>query len=96
MQYFDSVTKKAMDLSCLRNNFGSNRRTYSGLDNINIPVFVTLNCLLPFEICICRDILPSFCLVRICTSTSNQYTIRSFAGLPHVHVKFLLLVEKKF
>ena len=78
-----------MDLSCLRNNFGSNRRTYSELHNINIPVFLTLNCLLTFEV-FCRDILPSFYLVRICTSTSDQYT-----GLPHMHVEFLLLVEKK-
>ena len=85
-----------MDLSYLLNNFGSNRITYSELDNINIPVFVTLNCLLPFETFLGRDVLLSFCLVRICISTNNQSTIKSFAGLPHVHVKFLLLVEKKF
>ena len=85
-----------MDLSCLLNNFGSNRITYSELDNINIPVFVTLNCLLPFETFFGGDVLLSFCLVRICIGTNNQSTIKSFAGLSHVHVKFLLLVEKNF
>ena len=85
-----------MDLSCLLNNFGSNRITYSELDNINIPVFVTLNCLLPFETFFGRNVLLSFCLVRICISKNNQSTNKSFPGLPHVHVKFLLLVEKKF
>ena len=47
-----------MEHSCLRNNFGSNRRTYSELGNLNISIFAILLCLLLFKICFCRDILP--------------------------------------
>ena len=52
-QYVDCVNQKAIGHSRLRNNFGSNRRTYSELDNINIPAFVVLHCLLPSKICFC-------------------------------------------
>ena len=53
-------------------------------------------CSLQLKTCFCRDILPPFSLVRICTSTSKQYTSKNFAGLLHMYLKFLILVEKKF
>ena len=39
--------------------------------------FVKLLCRLSFEVCFCRDILPSFCLVRLCTSASNGIRLKT-------------------
>ena len=70
--------QRVKEHSCLRNDFGSNSRTFSETNNIVIPSFVKLLCLLSFEVCFCRDILPSFCLVRLFTSASNGIRLKTF------------------
>ena len=70
----------------------SYRRTFSETNNKFIPSFVKLICLLSFEVCFCRDILPSFCLVWLCTSASNGIRLKNFAVLSHTNLKFLPLV----
>ena len=69
--------QRVKEYSCLRNDFGSNSRTFSETNNIVIPSFVKLLCLLSFEVCFCRDILPSFCLVRLFTSASNGIRLKT-------------------
>ena len=63
--------------SCILNDSKSYRRTFSETNNKFIPSFVKLLCLLSFEVCFCRDILPSFCLVRLCTSASNGIRLKT-------------------
>ena len=55
----------------------SSSRTFSETNNIVIPRAVKLLCLLSFEVCFCRDILPSFCLVRLFTSASNGMRLKT-------------------
>ena len=63
--------QRVKEHSCLWNYSKSCRRTFSETNNKFILSFVKLLCLLSFEVCFCRDILPLFCLVRLCTSASN-------------------------
>ena len=92
MQYVDCVTKELRGIPAFKNYSKSFRRTFSETNNKLIPSFVKLLCLLSFEVCFCRDILPSFCLVRLCTSASNGIRLKNFAVLSHTNLKFLPLV----
>ena len=84
--------QRVKEHSCIWNYSKSYRRTFSETNNKFIPSFVKLLCLLSFEVCFCRDILPSFCLVRLCTSASNGIRLKNFAVLSHTNLKFLPLV----
>ena len=44
------------------------------------------------EVCFCRDIPPSFCLVRLCTSATNGIRLKNFDVLLHTNLKFLPLI----
>ena len=69
--------QRVKEHSCLRNDFGSNSRTFSETNNIVIPSFVKLLFRLSFEACFCRDILPLFCLVQLFTSASNGIRLKT-------------------
>ena len=76
MQYVDCVSKELRGIPAFRNYSKSFRRTFSETNNKLIPSFVKLLCLLSFEVCFCRDILPSFCLVRLCTNASSGIRLK--------------------
>ena len=78
LPYVDCVTKEH---SCIWNYSKLYRRTFSETNKKFIPSFVKLICLLSFEVCFCRDIVPSFCLVWLCTSASNGIRLKNFAVL---------------
>ena len=85
--------QRVKEHSCIWNDsWKSYRRTFSETNNKFIPSFVKLICLLSFEVCFCRDILPSFCLVWLCTSASNGIRLKKLAVLSHTNLKFLPLV----
>ena len=84
--------QRVKEHSCIWNYSKSYRRTFSETNNKFIPSFVKLICLLSFEVCFCRDIVPSFCLVWLCTSASNGIRLKNFAVLSHTNLKFLPLV----
>ena len=69
--------QRVKEHSCIWNYSKSYRRTFSETNNKFIPSFVKLICLLSFEVCFCRDILPSFCLVWLCTSASNGIRLKT-------------------
>ena len=92
MQYVDCVSKELRGIPAFRNYSKSFRRTFSETNNKLIPSFVKLLCLLSFEVCFCRDIPPSFCLVRLCTSASNGIRLKNFAVLLHTNLTFLPLI----
>ena len=71
------VDQRVKEHCCLRNDFGSNSRTFSETNDIAIASFVQLLCLLSFEVCFCRDVPSSFCLVRLCTSASNGIRLKT-------------------
>ena len=69
--------QRVKEHSCIWNYSKSYRRTFSETNNKFIPSFVKLICLLSFEVCFCRDILPSFCLVGLCTSASDSIRLKN-------------------
>ena len=75
--YVDCVTKELRSIPAFKTYSKSYRRTFSETNNKLIPSFVKLLCLLSFEVCFCRDILPSFCLVRLCSSASNGIRLKT-------------------
>ena len=86
-QYVDCVTKKLwVGAFPPHNNFGSNRRTY----------YLFYIVFYHSKFVFAEIILPSFCLIRICTRASKQYTIKNITGLPHMHLRFLLLSKTNF
>ena len=89
--YVDCVTKELRSNPALKLLKIVQKQTFSETNNKFIPSFVKLLCLLSFEVCFCRDILPSFCLARLCTSVSNGIRLKNFAVLSHTNLKFLPL-----
>ena len=76
-QYVDCVTKELRSIPAFKTYSKSYRRAFSETNNKLIPSFVKLLCLLSFEVCFCRDILPSFCLVRLCTNASSSIRLKT-------------------
>ena len=85
--------QRVKEHSCLWNYSKSCRRTFSETNNKFILSFVKLLCLLSFEVCFCRDILPSFCLVRLCTSASNGIPLNTLLVSRIRILSFCLLVD---